>query len=117
MNLTSILQRQVENRALRVCSCRNQGIPIALGGRSHFESIDNGVNFIHDHYLLDSVHSDYSSVVARVQWSDNDKCWLLSVPKDSGTNASWLPYQPLAHSKDLTKIMNEIESDPNASFW
>ncbi|MCL9780013.1 DUF3024 domain-containing protein [Vibrio sp. S4M6] len=117
MSLVSILQRQVESRALVVCSKRNKGVPVELGGRSNFETIDNGVEFVKQHYLLDSAHCDYMSAVARVQWNDTRGCWLLSVPREDDAGDHWLPYPHLSQSKDLTEIMREIEKDPYASFW
>lgn len=117
MSLVSMLQRQVESRALLVCSNRNQGVPVELGGKSNFEAIDNGVEFVKQHYLLDSAHCDYMSSVARVEWSENHNCWLLLVPRSDRAGKHWLPYPHLAQSKDFTAIMREIEKDPYASFW
>ncbi len=56
MSLVSLLQRQVEHRAELLCHNRNLNLPVELG-KASYEPLDNGVNFIKQHYLLDSTHA------------------------------------------------------------
>ncbi len=116
MSLVSLLQKQVESRALIVCQNRNRSLPVELG-KSCFESFDCGVEFIKQHYLLDSTHMDYTSSVARVEWNPTQACWHLMIPKDSNQPTTWLPYPYLIKSQDLTAIMREIDKDPKSLFW
>lgn len=50
--IVNLLQRQLERRAELLCMSRNQGLPAELG-KSSFEPIEHGVQFILCHYKLD----------------------------------------------------------------
>ncbi|MEF1174958.1 DUF3024 domain-containing protein [Vibrio sinaloensis] len=115
MSVVSLLQRQVESRAQLICQQRNQSLPAELG-KAAYETIENGVVFIKQHFLLDSSHCDYMLPVAKVAWSEGKSSWELYLP-DQSTLESWLPYPFLAQSSDLTAIMREIDKDPKSMFW
>jgi hypothetical protein len=113
MAVVNLLQRQVERRADLVCQSRNSGLPVGIG-KSDFEPINNGVEFIRYHYKLDSGHIDYSTVVARVLWDESHMRWSLLIPNSSG---EWVPYPYLSMSEDLTAVIREVEKDPKSLFW
>ncbi|WP_260261762.1 DUF3024 domain-containing protein [Vibrio intestinalis] len=115
MGLVSLLQKQVEHRALFVCQHRNQGLPPEMG-KANFEPVENGVIFIKQHYLLDSNHCDYMRSVAKIVWDHDEETWLLLITDDEA-NESWKPYPYLTKSGDLTAIMREVEKDPKEIFW
>lgn len=118
MAVVNLLQRQVERRAELVCQSRNQSLPVDLG-KSSFEPIEDGVQFIQHHYKLDSVHSEYSSIVARIVWDNADNLWKLYIPsrEDKSASGQWVPYPFISKSADLTALMREIEKDPKSYFW
>ncbi len=62
--IVNLLQRQLEHRAELLCMSRNQSLPAELG-KSSFEPIEHGVQFILCHYKLDSTRCDYESLVAK----------------------------------------------------
>ncbi|TFH91134.1 DUF3024 domain-containing protein [Vibrio ouci] len=115
MGLVSLLQRQLESRAQLICKQRNQSTPAELG-KASYESMNNGVIFIKQHFLLDSTHCDYMNPVAKVSWNGELNLWQLFLPHHSEVD-SWLPYPFLAQSSDLTAIMREIDKDPKSMFW
>ena len=124
MAVVNLLQRQLERRAELVCHNRNQSLPVELG-KSCFEPIADGVQFIKHHYKLDSTHSDYSSIVAKVFREELQ--WGLYIPSDHSSaryvlngqqdTQSWQPYPYLPKSDDLTALIREIEKDPKSYFW
>ncbi|MGY3571230.1 DUF3024 domain-containing protein [Vibrio paucivorans] len=114
--LVNLLQRQVESRARVVCQNRNKGLPVELG-KSSFEPLENGVQFIKQHYLLDSSHCDYSSLVARITWDVQSEKWELKIPSEEEPEEAWVPYPYLARSSDLTALTREVEKDPKSYFW
>ncbi len=116
MTVVNLLQRQIERRAELVCHSRNRSLPVDLG-KSSFESLDNGVEFILQHYKLDSVHSEYSSSVARILWDAEKRLWELYIPSRENDSEQWVPYPFLSKSSDLTAVMREIEKDPKSYFW
>lgn len=116
MTVVNLLQRQIERRAELVCHSRNRSLPVDIG-KSSFEPIENGVQFILQHYKLDSVHSEYSSIVARIVWNNKDSIWELTIPSREGETERWLPYPFLSKSGDLTALMREVEKDPKSYFW
>lgn len=117
MAVINLLQRQIEKRAEWVCQSRNQSLPVELG-KSSYEPIDNGVQFILHHYKLDSNQCDYTSIVARVIWEEEDSLWALYVPAEPiGAEYQWIPYPYLSKSIDLTALIREIEKDPKSYFW
>ncbi|EKO3382131.1 DUF3024 domain-containing protein [Vibrio fluvialis] len=116
MAVISLLQRQIERRAELVCNNRNQSLPAELG-KSGFESIENGVQFIQSHFKLDSAHCDYTSPVAKVIWEEESRLWALYVPSGLGESPEWMPYPYLSKSGDLTALIREVEKDPKSYFW
>lgn len=119
MGLVSLLQKQVETRAQMICQQRNQSLPTELG-KAGFESLDNGVVFIQQHFLLDSSHCDYTYPIAKVVWNSELGLWQLFVPNDEESDESndyWSPYPYLTPSSDLASVMKEVAQDPNAVFW
>lgn len=117
MAVINLLQRQIEKRAEWLCQNRNQSLPVDLG-KSSYESVDNGVQFIWHHYKLDSNQCDYTSVVARVIWEEEHSLWALYVPAEPiGSEYQWIPYPYLSKSIDLTALIREIEKDPKSYFW
>ena len=116
MTVVNLLQRQIERRAELVCHSRNRSLPVDLG-KSSFEPIDNGVQFIQQHYKLDSIHSEYSSPVARIVWDADARHWELYIPTREDNSEMWVPYPFLSKSSDLTAVMREIEKDPKSYFW
>lgn len=116
MAVISILQRQIERRAELVCHNRNQSLPAELG-KSDFEPIENGVQFIKNHFKLDSAHCDYTSPVAKVIWEEELSLWALYVPCEPGNLLEWMPYPYLSKSGDLTALIREVEKDPKSYFW
>ena len=62
--IVNLLQRQLERRAELLCMSRNQSLPAELG-KSSFEPIEHGVQFILCHYKLDSTRCDYESLVGK----------------------------------------------------
>ncbi|MCG9595977.1 DUF3024 domain-containing protein [Vibrio sp. Isolate25] len=115
MGLVSLLQKQVESRAQVICEQRNKSLPAELG-KASYDVTDNGVIFIKQHFLLDSAHCDYMMPVAKVQWNQERRSWLLFMP-DELNEENWLPYPYLAQSHDLTAIMREVDKDPKSVFW
>jgi hypothetical protein len=113
MSVVNLLQRQIERRAELLCHSRNKGIPVGLG-KSCFEPLSNGVQFMKSHYKLDSNHLEYSSLVAKIEWDETELQWALYVPSDEN---GWLPYPYLQRSGDLTAVIREIEKDPKSYFW
>ncbi len=116
MTIVNLLQRQIERRAELVCHSRNRSLPVDLG-KSSFEVIENGVQFILHHYKLDSVHSEYSTNVARIIWNEKQSQWEVFVPCREEESRLWIPYPFLSKSSDLTAVMREIERDPKSYFW
>ncbi len=119
MAVINLLQRQIERRAELLCHSRNRSLPVDMG-KSSFEPIENGVQFIQHHYKLDSVHSEYSTVVARIVRDDEENNWALYIPSREeleGESNLWVPYPFLSKSGDLTALMREIEKDPKSYFW
>lgn len=115
--IVNLLQRQLERRAELLCMSRNQSLPAELG-KSSFEPIENGVQFILCHYKLDSSHCDYESLVAKIVWEEASKQWILyAYDEEQSTSEPWIPYPFLARSEDLTAIIREVEKDPKAYFW
>ncbi|WP_295891632.1 DUF3024 domain-containing protein [uncultured Vibrio sp.] len=114
MSLVNLLQKQVESRAQAVCQNRNRSLPVELG-KSGYEPMINGVQFIKQHYLLDSSHCDYSSNVARIQWNEGVEHWELTIPSEEGD--AWIPYPFLFKSTDLTALIREVEKDPKSYIW
>lgn len=115
MGLVSLLQKQVESRAQIICQQRNQSTPAELG-KASYETLPNGVIFSKQHFLLDSNHCDYTTSVAKVIWSDEDKKWQLFQLCETDSD-TWIPYPFLASSSDLTAIMREVAKDPKTIFW
>ncbi len=72
--IVNLLQRQLERRAELLCMSRNQSLPAELG-KSSFEPIEHGVQFILCHYKLDSTRCDYESLVAKIVWEEASKQW------------------------------------------
>ncbi|UUM33013.1 DUF3024 domain-containing protein [Vibrio japonicus] len=115
MSVVSLLQRQVESRAQLICKQRNQSVPAELG-KATYETIEDGVVFIKEHFLLDSTHREFINRVAKVEWNADKIRWELFMP-DTIYADRWLPYPFLSSSSDLTAIMREIDKDPKAIFW
>jgi len=116
MTVVNLLQRQIERRAELLCHSRNRSLPVDLG-KTSFEPIEDGIQFLQYHYKLDSVHSEYSNVVARVVWDSEQSCWTLFIPSREEESEQWIPYPFLPRSNDLTALMREIEKDPKSYFW
>ncbi len=119
MAVVNLLQRQIERRAELLCHSRNRSLPVDLG-KSSFESIENGVQFIQQHYNVDSVRSEYSSIVARIVWDNQENHWALYIPSREESEVEdelWVPYPFLSKSGDLTALMREVEKDPKSYFW
>ncbi|MEZ8827020.1 DUF3024 domain-containing protein [Vibrio sp. 10N.261.55.A7] len=114
MSLVNLLQKQVESRARALCHSRNRSLPVELG-KSDYEPLNNGVQFIKQHYLLDSSHCDYSSNVARIMWNTEAEHWELTIPSEEGEE--WIPYPFLFKSMDLTALTREVEKDPKSYIW
>ncbi|MGF1719578.1 DUF3024 domain-containing protein [Vibrio kyushuensis] len=114
MSLINLLQKQIETRAQAVCQNRNRSLPVELG-KSGYEPMGNGVQFIKQHYLLDSSHCDYSSCVARILWNSGNETWELTIPNEDGE--LWIPYPYLFKSSDLTALTREVEKDPKSYIW
>ncbi|MCE0495577.1 DUF3024 domain-containing protein [Vibrio salinus] len=114
MTVINLMQRQIEHRAELLCQNRNKGLPVGIG-KCCYEPVKNGVQFIKHHYKLDSSHSDYSTLVARIIWDEPLKSWCLNVPHEK--EGEWIPYPFLSQSDDLTAIIREIEKDPKSMFW
>ncbi|MGC9402390.1 DUF3024 domain-containing protein [Vibrio genomosp. F10] len=114
MSLINLLQKQVEVRAQAVCQNRNRSLPVELG-KSGYEPMMNGVQFIKQHYLLDSSHCDYTSCVARILWNGDLAQWELTIPSEEGEQ--WIPYPYLFKSSDLTALIREVEKDPKSYIW
>lgn len=115
--VVNLLQKQLERCAESLCMNRNQGLPAELG-KSSYETIENGVQFIHCHYKLDSTHCDYESIVAKIIWQDAPKRWaLFAFDEQKALSEAWTPYPFLACSEDLTAIIREVEKDPKDYFW
>ncbi|TXZ32719.1 DUF3024 domain-containing protein [Vibrio cholerae] len=115
--IVNLLQRQLERRAELLCMSRNQSLPAELG-KSSFEPIEHGVQFILCHYKLDSTRCDYESLVAKIVWEEASKQWALyAYDQQKAQSEVWIPYPFLARSEDLTAIIREVEKDPKAYFW
>ncbi len=113
MSLIEMTQCRLERCAELLCANRNKSMPVELG-KSLYELDENSVVFSKAHYLLDSVASSYTSIVAKVELDLDTKMWMLFVPNEED---KWIPYPFLARSADLTAIMREIEKDPKSYFW
>lgn len=113
MRVVNLLQRKIERRAKLLCEARNQGLPVGIG-KSSFESIENGVQFIKHHYKLDSCQCDYSTIVAKITWNNSERIWNVFVPDEDN---HWVPYPFLSNSHDLTAVIREVEKDPKSVFW
>ncbi|MFM2580448.1 DUF3024 domain-containing protein [Vibrio fortis] len=119
MSVVQIELSRLLHGAEKLCTSRNQSLPVELG-KSLFEECEGGVVFSKAHYLLDSSHSDYTDDVARVVFNSSDSTWLVEVPLDEGVQGDsvlWGPYPYLSRSKDLELILHEIEKDPKTYFW
>ena len=115
MGLVSLLQRQVESRAELICKQRNQSTPAELG-KASFETMNNGVIFIKQHFLLDSSHCNYMNPIAKVAWNGELNQWQLFMPQETDSD-QWVPYPYLAQSSDLTASMREIDKEPKEMCW
>ncbi|WP_299695626.1 DUF3024 domain-containing protein [uncultured Vibrio sp.] len=118
----SVIQIEVSRLLIgaeRLCTSRNQSLPVELG-KSLYEECESGVSFSMAHYLLDSSHSDYTNEIARVTYDESRSCWLVMVPLENEAKTghlNWGPYPYLPQSKDLDAILLEIEKDPKSYFW
>lgn len=113
MSVVNLLQRQIERRAELLCHSRNKSLPVDLG-KSFFEPLENGVQFIKNCYKIDSSHLEYSTLVAKIEWDEQLGMWALFVPDEED---EWLPYPYLQRSSDLTALMREVEKDPKSYIW
>jgi hypothetical protein len=113
MPVVNLLQRQIERRAELLCHSRNKSLPVDLG-KSFYEPLENGVQFIKNFYKIDSSHLEYSSPVAKIEWSEQDNMWALFIADEE---SRWLPYPYLQRSADLTALMREVEKDPKSYIW
>ena len=52
--------------------------------------------------------------IARIRYEDTTLKWHLYWPR---ANGKWEKYPAFPPTNNLTKIVNEIEKDPHATFW
>ncbi len=126
--------------AVKMCSRRNTNLCFEQG-KSLCERCDDGVVFYFSHFKLDSMHSDFSSPVAKIVLDSEQQGWrcffvnhgfeslleyhqqqlsdffaerYLSVMNE---RYAWKVYSPLPSSLDATSLLREVEQDPHRMIW
>lgn len=115
MSVTQIAISRLHREAEALCHRRNANTSVEVG-KCYFSPIDDGIVFHKEHYLLDSQHSEYSSLVARLVYQVDKTDWILQIP-DESIEGEWTQYPPLPTSTDLLCLLNEVERDPHGYFW
>lgn len=116
MAVINLLQHQLEKSADVACHRRNQNLPFDVGTAS-YERIEQGVQFIQHHYKLDSTHSDYSSIVAKIVYDVEPCYWSLSLLQQEQGVEMWVPYPYLSGSHTLADLIETIVMDPQHVIW
>ncbi|PMH43295.1 hypothetical protein BCU68_04585 [Vibrio sp. 10N.286.49.B3] len=113
MMITNIRHNRLMKLADDLCINRNQNHPVELG-KSLFEPYPEGVEFLKAHYLLDSVHSEYTKPIARLVHDIVDETWLLWFVDEK---EEWVVYPYLNQPASLEVLLTEIKYDPQGLIW
>jgi hypothetical protein len=100
-----------------VCNARNINVPVDIS-KAEFELIENGVEFYHVQFKLDSNHSEYRYLVAKIVMID--ETWQLMVAHRDEHNRfeRWHAYpSDKFKGQQLHNLMHEIEHDPLELIW
>lgn len=117
MDLSEHEQHRLMKLANQLCSARNHNVPVELA-KADYKLVDNGIEFFQAQFKLDSNHSDYQVLVAKIiRLSDG---WQLFVAQRDKHEMfeRWHSY-PEKHTEgqQLHQLMAEVEHDPMDIIW
>lgn len=117
MTLSEIEKHQLIKSASQVCNARNSNVSVDIG-KAEFELVENGVEFYHSQFKLDSNHCEYRYLVAKIVRME--QAWQLMVAHRDEHNIfeKWHAYpQDATKGHQLYQLMHEIEHDPLELIW
>lgn len=116
MSVVNLILHQLEKAADLACHRRNQNLPFEVG-TANYAVVEQGVVFMQNHYKMDSNHSDYSSVVAKITYTEHPLYWSLWLRQETQGTETWIPYEYLSGSRTLKEVIEVVVMDPHNSIW
>ncbi|PMG91718.1 hypothetical protein BCS96_10635 [Vibrio breoganii] len=117
MELSELEQHQLVKFASDACHSRNHSVSVDLG-KAEFELVENGVQFYHSQFKLDSKHADYRYLVAKILLRD-EKWTLLVAHRDQYEMfEGWHTHPSIERlGNQLHPLFEEVEQDPQGLIW
>ncbi|CAM3049537.1 DUF3024 domain-containing protein [Vibrio rarus] len=122
MALSEIEQHQLIKLAGDTCQSRNHSVCVELA-KAEFELVDNGIEFYHSCFKLDSSQADYRYLVAKIVCLDTQWHLLVAHRDPYEMFEGWHAYPARLHANEsslgnpLHRLMKEVEQDPQGLIW